>query len=229
MRSRGLTALLLLTTIAGCRRAVPAGARQENAPLARRDLWLTLEAEVREVPAGATELVFWIPVPRDEPSQALRQITPDATARGEVVVDEVHRNPALRVLFADPGEDGSEDGTCAAAHAPFVALARAAGIPARLRGGFEVPEAGPNGRLAGEAGEHCWAEYLSKTDGWTPVDVRRKAFGALDPHRIGMSLGHGTKFEGQTGAPVDSFVLPYAEVDGSPVEVTTRATWSERR
>lgn len=269
--------------LGGCLKAAPPKEQQERATLARRDVVLTVEAEVPAIPPGATELVMWIPVPRDEPAQVLKQMTPDPTSPGVVVVDRTHRNPALRVLFPDPsasasvkvsflvsrverrhgepgghpigvesakpdaagaGPDGdaaaraafdqlvataTTSGDCAVTHAPFLRDVGARGIPTRLRTGVSVPRSGPDGRRAGEVSLHCWAEYLSKKNGWVPVDVTKKLFDTLDPDRIGLSLGQGLVFEGQTGPPLDSFALPYAELDGTPIEVITKATWSERR
>ena len=265
MRILLLAVSCLLAT--GCRKAVAPAEQQARATLLRRDVVLTIEAEVPAIAPGATELVVWIPVPRDEPAQVLKQMTPDPASRGVVVVDRTHRNPAIRVLFPAPGASASvkvsflvsrleyrsdgpggqdddataraafdhaiatvtSSGDCAVAHESFLRDLLAHGIEARLRSGVAVPNAGPDGRLAGEVTARCWAEYRSNTRGWVPVDLSMRRFGALDPDRIGLSMGHGLVFEGQTGPPLDAFASPYAELDGTPIQVLTKATWSERK
>jgi small GTP-binding protein len=58
-------------------------------------------------------------------------------------------------------------GNCTDFHAYFIALARAAGIPARFAIGASIPADKDEGTIAGY---HCWAEFLA--DGsWVPVDI----------------------------------------------------------
>jgi len=73
--------------------------------LPRRDLTLTVHADVAGVPADAQRLVMWIPVPRDESVQVLHAVEPgDAPGKVAMVVDRAHGNPALRVELAKPPE-----------------------------------------------------------------------------------------------------------------------------
>lgn len=324
-----LLAAAFLFPGAGCLKARPV----ETTTLPRRDVVLTVAAAVRDIPADATELVLWIPVPRDESAQVLRQLTPAVPGEAEIVLDETNGNPALRVVLPDPagtaeatvrfavsrveqraGEPGhphapeprpptdeeldgwldddgltvvtdevreiarkvlagaathdekaraafeyvletmkySKEGTgwgrgstawacdmrygnCTDFHALFMSVVRAGGVPARFRIGFNVPPEPGGGTLPGY---HCWAEYWSPENGWTPVDVseawkdparREFLLGNLDPDRVGFSLGRDVKFEGQAGPPLNYFVYPYAEVDGEPVAVETTVTWAEKR
>src|SRR5688500_5111610 len=86
---------------AACVKAKPAG-DPASAKLPRRDLTVTVEAEVRSVPTDAKELVLWIPVPRDEEVQVLRQLAPDVPGGQSLVHDRENGNPALRIVVPSP-------------------------------------------------------------------------------------------------------------------------------
>ncbi len=113
--------------------------------------------------------------------------TPRATERSVAALDLV--------------EEGS--GNSRAFSALFVALARGAGLPARIQAGvLVVPSAGREGH---DALRHYWAEFYVSGIGWVPVDPTLEAglyadripegqrlesyFGAIDAHRIVFSRG----------------------------------------
>lgn len=70
-------------------------------------------------------------------------------------------------------------GDCSEYAALFVALMRAAGIPARVVGGWVMPNSG----VAKASDYHNWAEYF--TDGqWKLADPQRRVFKAFDDSYI---------------------------------------------
>jgi transglutaminase-like putative cysteine protease len=113
-------------------------------------------------------------------------------------------------------------GNCTDFHALFIGLCRSVGIPARFSIGFPLPA--PRG--AGEIqGYHCWAEFFLDGYGWVPVDTSEAAkhpekkeyfFGAHDENRVQLSTGRDIVLNPkQAGSPLNYFVYPYVEVDGT--------------
>jgi transglutaminase-like putative cysteine protease len=114
-------------------------------------------------------------------------------------------------------------GNCTDFHALFIGLARAAGIPSRFEIGFPLPPDRTEGEIAGY---HCWARFYLDGYGWIPVDTSEASrnpakrdyfFGAHDPHRVQFAVGRDIVLApAQTGPPLNYFIYPYVEVDGSP-------------
>lgn len=114
-------------------------------------------------------------------------------------------------------------GNCTDFHAMFIGYARAQGIPARFAIGFPLPADRGEGQIAGY---HCWAEAYVKGIGWVPVDASEAAkdpsrreyfFGAHDENRVELTIGRDLVLNPrQRGEPLNYFIYPYAEVDGSP-------------
>jgi transglutaminase-like putative cysteine protease len=113
-------------------------------------------------------------------------------------------------------------GNCTDFHSLFISMARSVGIPARFVIGAPIPQ-GPEGTIAGY---HCWAEFYSPQAGWVPVDaseawkhprLREYYFGTLDPNKLLISVGRNIQLvPAQAGPPVNFFIYPYVEVDGTP-------------
>ena len=129
-------------------------------------------------------------------------------------------------LLVTPG------GKCADIHSIFVALSRAAGVPAREVFGIRM------GKKATEditGSQHCWAEFYLPGYGWVPVDAAdvRKAmltenlklqdaktselrayyWGGIDPYRVKLAVGRDLTFNPpQPGGPVNYFMYPFARV-----------------
>ena len=115
-------------------------------------------------------------------------------------------------------------GHCTDFHALFIAMARAAGIPARFKIGATIPT-DPSATVPGY---HCWAEFYLPEHGWIPVDASEawkhperagQYFGAEDENKFTISLGRDMRLvPPQRGEPVNIFIKPYVEVDGKPFE-----------
>ena len=116
-------------------------------------------------------------------------------------------------------------GNCTDYHAYFIALSRAAGIPARFAIGAAVPSERNDG---GIDGYHCWAEFYA--DGqWWPVDISEADkytnlamyyFGRNPANRVELSRGRDLVVEpGPVSGPINFLAYPVLEVGGKPVEV----------
>lgn len=115
-------------------------------------------------------------------------------------------------------------GNCNDIHALFIALCRAAQIPARFVLG-QALEPPPSGEESCEVcGYHCWAEFFAPGAGWLPVDAscackygKHALFGELETNHVAWSIGRDILLQPlQQGEPLLFFVAPYAEVDGRP-------------
>ena len=129
-------------------------------------------------------------------------------------------------------------GKCTDISSVFIALCRASGVPAREI--FSI-------RLGKKAEEnittyqHCWAEFFLPGYGWVtadPADVRKamlveklelkdqKAqeyreffWGGIDQYRVVFAAGRDLVLTPpQSGAPLNTFGYPYAEVGGKPLD-----------
>ncbi|HXU19179.1 MAG TPA: transglutaminase domain-containing protein [Verrucomicrobiae bacterium] len=119
----------------------------------------------------------------------------------------------------------AKHGNCTDFHSLFIAMARAAGIPARFEIGLPLP---PGPAHADITSYHCWAEFYIKGIGWVPIDASEAwkhkekinyFFGAIDTNRVMFSLGRDIRLSpAQAGDPLNYFVYSYAELDGKPFE-----------
>ncbi len=158
--------------------------------------------------------------------------------------------------YRDPGVKGcgmgmadriivEKGGKCADISSVFVALARAAGVPAREVFGLRL---GKDKDQDITGGFHCWAEFYLPGTGWIPVDpadvrkmmlvhqldlsgaekYRKHFFGALDAYRI--VLGKGGRgillSPPQESGPLNYFMYPFAEVDGKPLDYLDPGSFS---
>lgn len=151
-------------------------------------------------------------------------------------VENMYRDPNTRgcglgdvcALIIKPG------GKCTDISSMYIALCRAAGVPAREIFGLRL------GKKAEEeitTWQHCWVEFFLPGTGWVPVDPAdvRKAilveklemtdpkvkeyreyfWGGIDPYRFRLAAGRDLVLNPrQTGAPLNTFGYPYAEIGG---------------
>jgi transglutaminase-like putative cysteine protease len=135
-------------------------------------------------------------------------------------------------LLAKPG------GKCADIHSVFVALARAAGVPAREVFGIRM---GKKEKEDLSTWQHCWAEFYLPGYGWVPVDAAdvRKAmlvenlklddaktkeyrayfWGGIDPYRVKLSMGRDLNLNPpQPGTPVNYLMYPFGRVGSKTLD-----------
>ena len=119
----------------------------------------------------------------------------------------------------------SRTGNCTDYHAYFIALSRAAGVPARFAIGAAIPSERDEG---GIDGYHCWAEFYS--DGkWWPVDISEGDkysslatyyFGHHPANRFELSRGRDLVVEpGPVSGPINFLAYPVLEIAGKPAKV----------
>ncbi len=153
------------------------------------------------------------------------------------IVENMHRDPNVKGCgFGDVERLlVTMGGKCADIHSVFVALSRAAGIPAREVFGIRIPK-GKEGNMT--KAQHCWAEFYLPGYGWVvvdPADVRKAIleqkltleqakplreyyFGTVDENRIAFGTGRDVILNPpQSGEPLNYFMYPYAEIDGKPL------------
>ncbi len=126
----------------------------------------------------------------------------------------------------------ARSGNCTDFHAYFIALARAAGIPARFAIGAAIPSERDDG---GIDGYHCWAEFYAE-DMWWPVDISEGDkysalatyyFGHHPANRVELSRGRDLVVEpGPAAGPINMLAYPVLEVDGKPVPVKPSFSFS---
>lgn len=176
----------------------------------------------------------------DRITKGKKTVLSKARAIYDWTVDNMYRDPNTRgcgqgdvcALLLKPG------GKCTDISSTFVALCRAAGVPAREVFGLRL------GKKAEEditAWQHCWVEFFLPGTGWVPVDPAdvRKAilveklettdpkvkeyreyfWGGIDPYRFRLAVGRDLILNPpQAGAPLNTFGYPYAEVGGQPLD-----------
>lgn len=170
-------------------------------------------------------------------------------------VDNTFRDPDTRgcglgdvnALLHRPG------GKCADISSIYVALARAAGVPAREILGLRT---GKKAEQDVSGWQHCWAEFYLPGYGWVPVDPAdvRKAmlkqklklddpqvaklrdyfWGRVDAYRIRLSEGRDLQLNPpQQGPAVNYLMYPFAQIGGKtldwldPADFQYKLTWRQ--
>lgn len=125
-------------------------------------------------------------------------------------------------------------GNCTDFHAYFIALARAAGIPARFAIGASIPSERNDG---GIDGYHCWAEFWAEGK-WWPVDISEADkytalatyyFGHHPANRVELSRGRDLVVEPSPAAgPINFLAYPVLEVAGKPMKAKVEFSFVRR-
>ena len=169
---------------------------------------------------------------------------PTALAKAKAIydwtVENMYRNPQTRgcgkgdvcALLLSPG------GKCTDISSVYVALCRAAGVPAREVFGLRL---GKTAKQDISSWQHCWAEVFIPGAGWIstdPADVRKAMlvgkleldspkiqelrdyfWGGIDAYRFKLASGRDLLLNpAQAGPALNTFGYPYAEVDGKPLD-----------
>jgi transglutaminase-like putative cysteine protease len=191
------------------------------------------------------ESSFWLPSDDPKIRALAAQIVagkPGVLARARAVYDWVlentRRDPSVQGCGTGAVDRAiaARSGKCADIGSVYVALARAAGVPAREVFGLRL---GRPGQTDLSEGHHCWAEFYLPGTGWVPVDpsevllamherkvplaevseLRAYYFGGVDEYRIVLQRGgRGLSFPEGNVSKVNYFMYPYAEVDGKPLD-----------
>lgn len=176
----------------------------------------------------------------DKITAGKRTVLERARAIYDWTVENMYRNPDtigcglgdVCFLLQNPG------GKCTDISSVFIALSRAAGVPAREIFGLRL------GKVASQditSWQHCWAEFFLPGHGWVvvdPADVRKAMlveklelsaprvaelrdyfWGGIDAYRFELSRGRDLVLNPpQAGPPLNTFGYPYAEVGGKPLD-----------
>jgi transglutaminase-like putative cysteine protease len=126
-------------------------------------------------------------------------------------------------------------GNCTDFHSYFIALARAAGIPARFAIGASIPSERNDG---GIDGYHCWAEFWAEGN-WWPVDISEADkytalstyyFGHHPANRLELSRGRDLVVEpGPSSGPINFLAYPVLEVAGTEKKAKVEFTFVRPR
>jgi transglutaminase-like putative cysteine protease len=180
----------------------------------------------------------------DEITKGARTDVHKARAIYEWTVENTFRDPKTRGCGAGDVrtmlETGALSGKCADLNALFVALCRAAGVPARDVYGIRVVESPRGYKSMGRLGDitkaqHCRAEFYAQDIGWVPVDpadvrkvvleerpnltladdvvkqMRSFLFGNWEGNWLAYNYAHEIRLPGSKGAPVGFLMYPQAE------------------
>ncbi|MFZ5540568.1 MAG: transglutaminase-like domain-containing protein [Pseudomonadota bacterium] len=180
----------------------------------------------------------------DEITRGARTDVAKARAIYDWTVENTFRDPKTRGCGVGDVkamlETGALGGKCADLNALFVALCRAAGVPARDVYGVRVVESPRGYASMGRLGDitkaqHCRAEFYAQGIGWVPVDpadvrkvvleerpnlglnddivrqMRTFLFGNWEGNWLAYNYAHDVKLPGSKGAPLPFLMYPQAE------------------
>ena len=186
----------------------------------------------------------------DEITKGKTTVLAKARAVYDWCCENMYRDPKTR--GCGPGDVCSllqrPGGKCTDIHSVFVALCRAAGVPAREIFGIRLGKK-PEQDITGW--QHCWAEFYLPGYDWVPVDpadVRKmmlkenldindpktKAYrayfwGGWDQYRVKLALGRDLQLNPrQAGPAMNTFGYPYAQVGSTTLDWLDPKTFQYR-
>jgi hypothetical protein len=123
-------------------------------------------------------------------------------------------------------------GCCTDLHSLFIAAARSLGIPTRIQFGYRLNAQKEDTEY--DPSYRCWVEYYLPDSGWVPTDLvvadagektaRGANYGTLDARRVWLWQGRDLELSPkQSGAPIQTLLCGWAEIDGVPVDVLPAA------
>jgi protein-glutamine gamma-glutamyltransferase len=140
-------------------------------------------------------------------AQELRSAHPETMAFVQSVLSMIREQPFFYTLSPPKLSDNSVDdflfetkrGFCGHYASAFVALARAAGIPARVVTGYHGGTLNPYGDywIVRQSDAHAWAEVWLEGQGWTRVDPTA----AIAPERVERGLTDVANAEESLASP----------------------------
>jgi len=183
----------------------------------------------------------------DKITKGQNSVQGKAKAIYDWVCQHMYRDPETRgcgtgdvcALLKKPG------GKCTDISSVYVALARAAGVPAREIFGLRLGKR-PEEDISQY--QHCWAEFYLPGYGWVPVDPAdvRKAilvenlkpedpkaktykdffWGGIDQYRIKLAVGRDLILNPpQSGNPLNTFGYPFAQIGTRTIDWQEPATF----
>ncbi|MEA3548799.1 MAG: transglutaminase domain-containing protein [Thermodesulfobacteriota bacterium] len=170
----------------------------------------------------------------DQITQGKTTVQAKAKAIYDWICENMYRDPNTNgcgpgnvcLLLSKPG------GKCTDIHSVFVALCRAAGVPAREVFGIRQ---GKKAEQDISKWQHCWAEFYLPGYDWVPVDpadvrkmmlkqklelgdaktkhYREYFWGGWDQYRVKLAVGRDLVLNPpQHGDPINTFGYPYAQI-----------------
>lgn len=170
----------------------------------------------------------------DQITQGKTTVQTKAKAIYDWICENMYRDPNTNgcgpgnvcLLLSKPG------GKCTDIHSVFVALCRAAGVPAREVFGIRQ---GKKAEQDITKWQHCWAEFYLPGYDWVPVDpadvrkmmlkqklelgdaktkhYREYFWGGWDQYRVKLAVGRDLVLNPpQHGDPINTFGYPYAQI-----------------
>ena len=183
----------------------------------------------------------------DQITESQTTVLGKAKAIYDWICENMYRDP--KTIGCGPGDVCAllerPGGKCTDIHSVYVALCRAAGVPAREVFGIRQGKKSPQDITKWQ---HCWAEFYLPGYGWVPVDpadvrkmmlkhdlkledkktkeYREYFWGAWDQYRVKLAMGRDLLLNPpQHGTPINTFGYPYAQIGEESLDWYNPATF----